>query len=96
MRDEFRCKMREDIDLLGSLIDALDGLHEQAEAEFDSIEQAEEEGLELFPMMGVGRCISSARSAWPLTRISRKSTARRRPMAEQRKRNEARGGEVAG
>ena len=43
MRDEFRCKMREDIDLLGSLIDALDGLHEQAEAEFDSIEQAEEE-----------------------------------------------------
>lgn len=62
MSDEFRCKMREDIDLLGSLIDALDGLHEQAEAEFDSIEQAEEEGLELFPMMGVGRCISSART----------------------------------
>lgn len=62
MRDEFRCKMREDIDLLGSLIDALDGLHEQAEAEFDSIEQAEEEGLELFPRMGVGRCISSART----------------------------------
>ena len=54
MRDEFRCKMREDIDLLGSLIDALDGLHEQAEAE--------EEGLELFPMMGVGRCIRSART----------------------------------
>lgn len=52
MRDEFRRKMREDIDLLGSLIDALDGLHERAEAEFDGIEQAEEEGLELFPHDG--------------------------------------------
>lgn len=62
MRDEFRRKMREDIGLLGQLVDALDGLREQAEAEFDSIEQAEEEGLELFPMMGIGRCISSART----------------------------------
>lgn len=62
MKEGYRNRIREDIDLLGSLIDALDGLHEQAEAEFDSIEQAEEEGLELFPMMGVGRCISSART----------------------------------
>lgn len=62
MRDEFRRKMREDIDLLGSLRDALDSLHEQAEAEFDGIEQAEEEGLELFPMMAIGRCVHSART----------------------------------
>lgn len=38
MREEFRRKMREDIDLLGQLVDALDGLHEQTEAEFDGIE----------------------------------------------------------
>lgn len=62
MREEFRHKMREDIDLLGQLVDALNGLHEQAEAEFDGIEQAEEEGLELFPMMAIGRCIHSART----------------------------------
>lgn len=49
MREEFRRKMREDIDLLGQLVDALDGLREQAEVEFDSIEQAEEEGLEFSP-----------------------------------------------
>lgn len=62
MREEFRRKMREDIDLLGSLVDALDGLREQAEAEFDGIEQAEAEGLELVHMMGVGHSISSART----------------------------------
>lgn len=62
MRDEFRCKMREDIDLLGSLIDALDGLHERAEAEFDSIEQAEEEGWGLIPTLAIGQRIRSART----------------------------------
>ena len=62
MREEFRRKMRVDIDQLGSLVAALDGLREQAEAEFDGIEQAEEEGLELFPMMAIGRCIHSART----------------------------------
>lgn len=62
MREEFRRKMREDIDLLGQLVDALDGLREQAEAGFDGIDQAEEEGLELFLMMAIGRCIHSART----------------------------------
>lgn len=62
MREEFRRKMREDIDLLGQLVDALDGLREQAEAEFDGIEQAEEEGLEFFPMMAIGWCVHSART----------------------------------
>ena len=62
MREEFRRKMREDIDLLGQLVDALDGLREQAEAKFDSIEQAEEEGLEFFPMMAIGWCVHSART----------------------------------
>lgn len=62
MREEFRRNMREDVDLLRSLVDALDGLHEQAEVEYDSIEQAEEEGLELFPMMAIGQCIRSART----------------------------------
>ena len=42
MKEGYRNRIREDIDLLESLLDALDSLHEQAEAEFDSIEQAEE------------------------------------------------------
>lgn len=63
MREEFRRKMRVDIDQLGSLVAALDGLREQAEAEFDGIEQAEEEGWELVPMMAIGRCIHKAREA---------------------------------
>ena len=54
--------MREDIGLLGQLVDALDGLREQAEAEFDSIEQAEEEGLEFFPMIAIEWCVHSART----------------------------------
>ena len=62
MRDEFRRKMREDIDLLGQLVDALDGLRERAEAGFDCIEQAEKKGWELVPMMAIGHCIHSART----------------------------------
>ena len=62
MKEGYRNRIREDIDLLESLLDALDSLHEQAEAEFDSIEQAEEEGWELIPTLTIGRCISSART----------------------------------
>ena len=62
MREEYRRKMREDIDRLGSLVDALGGLHEQAEEAFDDIEQAEEEGREFVPMMAIGQRIHSART----------------------------------
>nr|DAJ20232.1 MAG TPA: hypothetical protein [Siphoviridae sp. ctjRi1] len=62
MREEFRRKMREDIDLLGSLVDTLNSLRERAEAGFDCIEQAEEEGWELAPMMDIGQRIHSART----------------------------------
>jgi hypothetical protein len=62
MREEFRRKMREDIDMLGSLVDALDGLRERAGAGFDCIEQAEKEGWELAPMIDIGHCIHSART----------------------------------
>lgn len=62
MKEGYRSRIREDIDLLKNLLDALDSLHEQAEAEFDSIEQAEEEGWELIPTLTIGQCIRSART----------------------------------
>ena len=60
MREEFRRKMREDIDLLRNLVDALADLHDWAEVEYDCIKR-EEEGLELAPMMTIGEYIRRAR-----------------------------------
>lgn len=61
MREEFRRKMREDIDLLRNLADALADLHDWAEVEYDCIKREEEEGLELAPMMTIGEYIRRAR-----------------------------------
>lgn len=63
MRGEFQRKMREDIDLLRNLVDALADLHDWAEVEYDCIkqEEEEEEGLELAPMMTIGEYIRKAR-----------------------------------
>lgn len=61
MREEFRRKMREDIDLLRNLADALADLHDWAEVEYDCIKREEEEGLELAPMMTIGEYIRKAR-----------------------------------
>ncbi|WP_314639565.1 hypothetical protein [Stomatobaculum longum] len=62
MREEFRRKIRADIDQLGNLVAVLDGLRERAEEEYDGIEQAEEESLELIPMITIGEYIRSART----------------------------------
>lgn len=61
MREEFRRKMREDIDLLRNLVDALADLRDWAEVEYDCIKREEEEGLELAPMMTIGEYIRKAR-----------------------------------
>ena len=61
MREEFRRKMREDIDLLRSLVAALGDLHEQAEEAFYDMELAVEEGGEFAPMMAIGHRIRKAR-----------------------------------
>lgn len=53
-KEEILEDVRADVELLHKLAENI--------AELDGIEQAEEEGLELFPMMAIGRCIHSART----------------------------------
>ncbi len=60
MRVELWRAIREDINALGDLLDTLESLHDQAVDALEGLDQAEESGLELIPMLAVTTSIRQA------------------------------------